>query len=111
MPDVLGKVAGLSNHYRDGVERQEIHIPSAQAAGLPHIHERRVPVDLVVGRSTYQAGVRSKRGYPVVWVCPDLRDADGRKHRLADVLRGAGLRKNQAVKLTVDGRRVRVGAR
>lgn len=94
MTNVFGKVVGLSNHYRDGVERQEIHVSSARASGLPYIHNCRVPVDLVVGQDMYHAGVRSKRGYPVVWICPDLRGSDDKKRRLADVLHDAGLCKN-----------------
>ena len=110
MPSVVGKVAGLSNTYSDGVERQEIHVPATKAAGLPCIHDRRVPVDLVVAGATYQAGLRSKVAYPVVWVCPDLVGSDGKKRRLADVLTAAGLHKNQAVKLAVVGKRVVVQA-
>jgi len=34
MVSVFGKVAGLSSHYRDGVERQVIHVPVGRAVWL-----------------------------------------------------------------------------
>ena len=110
MTTVHGRVAGLSNFYSDGVERQEIHVPLPEAHGLPHVLDKRIIVELRVGKQTVAAGIRSKRSNNLAWVCPDVRRPDGTKGRLADVLRQAGLHKNYRVRLHVDGSTVMVTA-
>ena len=105
---VEGIARRLAKFYEDGVELMEIHTPKSGSGALPFVNGRRVPIVLVMGDSTYSAGLRATPRNPYVWICPDLRDAEGRKIRLADILGAAKVEKNQKIWMLVDGSEVRI---
>jgi hypothetical protein len=108
---VLGKVTGLSRHYRGGVELLEIHVNKAVASELPAVEGQRVSITLSISGRRYHAGLRSTARCKYVWICPDLTDDSGDKPaKLAYVLAAAGLGKNHQVKLDVSGRHVTLSA-
>ena len=82
----------------------EIHTDKAVSGRLPIKEFEGVPITLVIGGRSYEAGLRSTAGCNYAWVSPDLTDADGRGTMLAYVLPAAGLVKNQQVELDVFGR-------
>ncbi len=102
---VFGKVTGMSQFYKDGLERMYIEVKKREASSLPYEDDRRVAIDLVIGNERYRAGVRTTPSYPSVWISPDLNDGTP---KLAEVLVEAGFRKNQSVILEVEGQTVRV---
>ena len=101
---VNAAVRGLGNHYADGTERIEIHVPSDRADGLPHSHGIRVPVVLHIGGEPFDAGLRATTHNSYVWICPNVVAKDGTRKRLADMVAAAGFKKNDQVCLAVDGR-------
>ena len=92
----------------DGSESQYIAVKKQDAAGFPYDEGKPVPVKLDVAGGVYDASVRTTPGQDIVYVASGLRDADGRRVRLAAVLEGAGLRRNDRVTLDVEGTRLRV---
>jgi len=100
---VNAAIRGLGNHYADGTERIEIHVPSDHAHGLPHSKGIRVPVVLHVGDEIFDAGLRSTAHNDYVWICPNLTAKDGCRKRLADIVAAAGFKKNDHVCLLVTG--------
>jgi hypothetical protein len=105
---VFGNVRGLSNYYKDRVERQEIHVEKQEAQGLPITLGCRVLITLVINGERFAAGLRSTRRCKVVWICPNMTDSQGGAVRLADALEEAGFKKNQRVELVVAGNAVTV---
>ena len=100
---VNAAIRGLGNHYADGTERIEIHVPSDRAQGLPYREDIRIPVVLHVGDEMFDAGLRATARNGYVWICPNLAAKDGRRKRLADIVATAGFKKNDHVFLLVAG--------
>jgi hypothetical protein len=107
---ITGAVRGLATYYTDGVERLEIHVNKGQIQGLPAKEGQRVPITLIVGGRSYEAGLRSTAECNYIWISPDLTDETGRDTRLAYVLSEAGFVKNQQIELEVSGRVATLGA-
>ena len=102
---IRGAVRGTGHIYPDKRESLEIWVNKEEAEGLPYRDHTRVDINLFVGSSRYRSGLRSKPPKtPYVWICPDLRDANGQKVSLAKVLDENGFEKNDRVVLIVDGK-------
>ncbi len=108
---VRGAIRGLGNWYVDGgLEALEINVDKAESHALPAVEGQRIPIALIVGGGSYNAGLRATRNHRKVWICPDATDATtGRAIKLAHVLRDAGFKKNQQVELEVSGSVVTLG--
>lgn len=104
MPDVY--IRGLSQFYKNGLERMEIAIDRRTATPLPYRDNIRVPIRLRAGTEQYDAGLRATAKMAVVWISPDLRDNRGNKVTLAQVLKNNGFMKNRRVHLEVNGKHV-----
>jgi hypothetical protein len=101
-------IRGLGQPYVDGLERKEIWINKRDAIVFPYQENLRIPIDLIVGNQSYEAGLRTTPNQQIVGICPDLRDNAGKKVSLARVLEDNGFGKNQEIILEVDGRTVRI---
>ena len=99
-------IRGLGDHYADGTERIEIHVPSDHAHGLPYSKGMRVPVVLHVGGEPFDAGLRATANNAYVWICPNVVAKDGKTKKLAHIVASAGFKKNDRVGLAVDGRNI-----
>ena len=86
----------------------EIWIAKNLASSLPHRDNKRIPVALKIGETIYTAGIRSTPANAYVWICPDLKDAFGKRISLASALINNGYQKNQLVRLDVDGNKVSI---
>ena len=98
-----GRIRGLSQYYVDGLERMEIAINKKNASPLPYRDHLRIPIKLKVGAEYYDAGIRATPNVSEIWVCPDLRDTEGKNISLAHVLTNNGFSKKQKVCLEVEG--------
>jgi len=75
---IHGAARGTGGEYVDDKrEHLEIWVDKQDAEGLPYQYHTRVSINLFVGSSKYQAGLRSKPKTPYVWICSDLQDARG----------------------------------
>ena len=101
---VSAAIRGLGNHYADGTERIEIHVPSDRALGLPYLHNIRVSVVLHIAGEPFDAGLRATAHNSYVWICPNVIAKDGKRKNLAHLVAAAGFKKNDPVHLFVDGR-------
>lgn len=103
-----GTVRGLGDLYADGIERMEIHISKAFSPELPNQNGFRVPVLLLIGRNTYEGGIRSTERNDYIWICPDLKTDDGHRTNLGHVLPELGFKKNDKVILSAFGTEIRI---
>lgn len=104
-----GYIRGLSQFYADGLERMEIWIDKKHASSLPHRDNQRIPIILMIGEKSYNAGIRSTLANEYVWICPDLKDDFGRKmDSLAYALTNSGFQKNQRVSLDIEGNTIKI---
>ena len=101
--NVPGKVIGLSQYYKSGLERMEIWIDKLNADPLPYQDHRRVEVHLYIGEQQYRAGLRATPKNTYVWISPDLNNGTP---KLAEVLQAKGFTKNQSVVLEVEGKSI-----
>lgn len=99
---IKGKVRGLSLFYSDGTERVEIWINKKYKNSLPAKNNQRIPVKLLFGSESYNAGLRMTPKCSVVWVCPNLK-LNGSKVRLADIMERWGFQKNDTLEVSVSG--------
>lgn len=105
---VRGFARGVATFYSDGAEAMEIHTPKSEAHGLPFVDGQRVPVSLRIGAREFIAGLRATESNRYVWISPDVRDSEGRKARLVDILKEANIGKNQRLGLLVNGTNITV---
>ena len=98
---VQGKVRGLSQFYVGGLERTEIWVNKKQADPLPFVEGKRVGIELLISSHRYHAGLRATSQNRYVWICPDLKDQNGARPSLAQVLKQFGFSKNLSVWLHV----------
>ena len=77
--------------YEDGKNICEIYILNADKNILPHEYGVKKLIDLIIGKTAYQAGVhKTKDG--VVWISSILYEKGGkRKFRLVDALEANGV--------------------
>ena len=94
--------------YADGMDSQFIAVKKQDAAGLPHVEDGTVEVNLVVGDDRYVGKIITTRPQTIVYVSSDVRTLSGKKERFAALLAGNGFRRNDEVLLEVDGNTVRV---
>jgi hypothetical protein len=94
--------------YADGMDSQFIAVKKQDAAGLPHVEDGTVEVNLVVGEDRYIGKIITTRPQTIVYVSSDVRTLSGKKERLAALLAGNGFRRNDEVLLEVDGNTVRI---
>jgi hypothetical protein len=108
---IQATVTGLGRqrvYVRDGLEKMQITVQRAHAAGLPFCNNERVAINLLVDGHRYQAGLRT-RPYENVWISPDLIDCEGsRRTTLARVLTDHGFTPDEPVILEVTGRTVQL---
>ena len=91
------KVRGLSTKYANGDERIEFHINKEHNLSFSHEYNKRLNVNLIFQDDLYHAGIRSTKACDYIWVCPDLKDKDGKAIKLSDIIRKYGLIKNQSI--------------
>lgn len=105
-------IRGIGGIYKTGLAKDlellEIHVQNSDGEGLPHEVGERVPVTLLIGSSSYLAGVRATSKNPYLWICPDLLNEDGTDLKLAYILESEGFQKNQRINLEVIGDNIRV---
>jgi hypothetical protein len=106
MPE--GHIRGLSQHYADGLERMEIWVDKNLSSSLPHRDNQRISIMLEIGKTIYNAGIRSTPANVYVWICPDLKNEFGRRVSLASVLTNNGFQKNQVVELYIEDNTVKI---
>ena len=91
------------SRYKDGTESFEICFDKDHTGDLPAKEGHRVPFNLLINGETYEAGVRMTKKCPVVWICPDTYDSQGKKRRLSDLLRAVSINKNETIRLWREG--------
>jgi hypothetical protein len=74
---------------------------------LPFVEGADVPVELEIANRVFDAKLKATANHSDVWISQSVSEG-GSRTTLADVFSTCGMRKNQIVKLLVDGSRVRV---
>lgn len=103
---VKGTITYNGYVYKNGLEGLEIWVDKKEGKGLPNEYGKRVPIDLSIRREKYTAGLRSTVNCPYIWICPDLRDKNGKKISLAEVLKENNLGRNERVALLVNRKHI-----
>jgi hypothetical protein len=103
-PIIEGKARVTSRLYADGTEVMEITFSKAKyKQNLPVKNNLRIPIELRILNKDYEAGIRMTERNPHIWICPNL-EHQGSKVRLADVLKNAGIKKNDSIIFQVENK-------
>jgi len=99
---VEGCITSQGIYKTDNKDICELYINKDGADALPHECGKKEPVSLVIGETTYEAGVHETQE-GVVWVSSVLKKRAGReKARLVDALEEIGLRRGDKITLKKD---------
>jgi hypothetical protein len=103
MSEINCKIYGLSRPYASGIERAELYVCTADIDRVPMPKpKQRTNIIFSTRHGDYKAGLRAADGR-WTYVCPDLVGTN-----LATVLRNAGKRKGEIVRVSVTGGRWRL---
>jgi hypothetical protein len=86
------------NYYADGIPSVEIHFSKKYLHELPFKANEGVDFLLNISGKTYKTRLRHTERNDYLWISPDCY-VNGERHRLSDVLFGAGYFKNQKIEI------------
>jgi hypothetical protein len=92
----------LGLRYADGLERVELYLLSEYETLIskpPTGHRK--PIQLVTKSGSYRAGFRTNPPSCPAYICPDLRDENGRQTKLARLLKDCGIPMHGQVEVMV----------